>query len=97
MTVGTRSCLRKSSIFSMRQPSGSNGSRTQSLKAQTTIEAVPPIDDTFVNVHHGGINLVPVHRLGEFQASGAMFPAELGIALIIRQFVGHRLDVARLG
>ena len=51
------------------RPSGSSESRDAKEK---TIEALPPFDHAFIDVHHGGIDFVPVHRLGELQPGGTM-------------------------
>src|SRR4249919_2811797 len=94
MRAGMTSCLRRWSIFSTKPPSGSSASGKRRKK---TIDPPPPFRDPFVDVHDGGVDLVPVHRLGKIQSSRPVPGAKSRISLVIRQLAGHGLVVARFG
>src|SRR5438045_5279388 len=93
MRAGMTSCLRKWSIFSTKLLSGSSASGKRRKK---TIDPLPPFRDPFVNVHDGGVDLVPVHRLGKIQSCRPMPGAQGWIVLIVGQLHGHGVDIARL-
>src|SRR5207342_3174232 len=92
MRAGTMSCLRMWSTSSTRPRSGSSGSRTP---REPTTDAIPPIDHSFINVHDDGVDLVPVHCLGELQPCSAMGGTQGRVALVHRQLISEGIDVAR--
>ena len=42
------------------------------FRVNQNIEPTPPIDDALIDAHHGGVDFVPVHSLGELKSRLAM-------------------------
>src|SRR5205085_12168270 len=87
-----RICCTRSPPSSTRPHNGSSG-----LNRRTTgkpLIALAALEDALVDLEDGGIDMVPVHGLGEFETGRAMDSAHVRIARVVGQGVTERIGVA---
>ena len=70
--------------------------RVKDAKERRRLSRAPPFDDALVDVHDGGVDLVPVHRLGESRVLPRHGWRAGPGRLVVGQLIGHGVDIAGL-